>query len=380
MSVTFNPISLDDLTTAQVNGTGVFDVLMKASREHLEQEFRQGRLKGNEYAQVYLASTQSVLSTALQFVLSREAQNLDFQIKAKEVELQGQRLALLEQEVATATARLANIAKEGALLEAQAGKTQADTQVASQQRLNLIDELLTTAKQRDRLAQEIANLASEKSRVEAQTSQITAETANVAKQGLVLDKQALEITSRTALVDQQKTNLTAEALNIPKAGAKLDSDTALVTQQRLNLISEELGIDARTELVTQQKANAVIEGTVLTAQECKLRAEYDLILNSKAKGEAEILLLNQKKLTEAAQISAASVDTDSVIGRQKALYSAQAAGFNRDAEQKAADLLIRSWVARKTSDPDGTVADGTNQLGDSAIGRAVNKLLSGVGA
>jgi hypothetical protein len=71
--------------------------------------------------------------------------------------------------------------------------------------------------------------------------------------------------------------------------------------------------------------------------------------------------------------------TDSVVGRQKALYQAQTDGFTRDAEQKAAKLLVDTWSVRRTTD-EGTVADGTNMLNDATVGRAITKLLDGVGA
>ena len=87
MPATSTPVTLGDLTVATVDGSGVFDVLMKATKAHLEQEFLKGRIKGSEYATVYLGSLQTVLQTALQFTLQKEQQNLDAQIKVKEIEL-----------------------------------------------------------------------------------------------------------------------------------------------------------------------------------------------------------------------------------------------------------------------------------------------------
>ena len=138
-------------------------------------------------------------------------------------------------------------------------------------------------------------------------------------------------------------------------------------------------VNAEIDLVKQQTANAVIEAEVLRAQKCKLDAEFDVLLQSKLKTAAEVTLLGQKTQTEKAQTVAMGVDADSVIGRQKDLYQAQTAGFARDGEQKAAKLMIDSWNVRRTTD-EGTVADATNMLYDAAVGRAVNKLLTGVGA
>lgn len=212
------PITVADLTQATLEGTGVFDVLMRANKAHLEAEFAKGRIKGSEYSTVYLGAVTQVMQTALQFVLAREE------------------------------ARLKN-------------------------------ELL--------------------------------------------EKQAL--------------------------------------------------------LVVQQTANAVLEGAVLVAQECKLRAEFDLTTASILKTNQETALLSQKVATERAQVTALGVDDNSVLGKQKILYQAQTDGFKRDAEQKAAKLMADTWNVRRTTD-EATVADGTNQLNDAAVGRAIGKLLTGIGA
>ena len=219
------PLTVNDLTLATLEGTGVFDVLMRANKAHLESEYQKNRIKGPEYATVYLGSLESVMQTALQFLLNKDKSDLEAQ-----------------------------------LIQAQ----------------------------------------------------------------------------------------------IEKVNAEID-------------------------LVKEQTANAVIEAEVLRAQKCKLDAEFDVLLQSKLKTAAEVTLLGQKTQTEKAQTVALGVDADSVIGRQKGLYQAQTSGFERDAEQKAAKLMIDSWNVRRTTD-EGTVADGTNMLYDPAVGRAVNKLLSGVGA
>jgi hypothetical protein len=133
------------------------------------------------------------------------------------------------------------------------------------------------------------------------------------------------------------------------------------------------------DLLRQQLYNAILQGKVLIAQECELRAQYDLLQAQVLKTNQEKLLLAQKTITEQAQTLSVAVDDNSVIGKQKILYQAQADGFKRDAEQKTAKLLVDSWSVRRTTD-EGTVADGNNQLADSFVGRAVAKMLTGVGA
>jgi hypothetical protein len=309
-------IAVTDLTSATLEGTGVFDVLMRANKAHLEAEFNKNRIKGAEYATVYLGSLTQVMQTALQFLLTKEKTDLEAQLLEKQI-------LLAQKQIDKATAELTQIA--------------AQTELINQQKANLI-----------------------------------AEAANIPKQGLVLDAQKLQIT-------QQTTNLLAESLNIPKQGFLIDANKAQVVQQTENLVSTKLQVEAQTLLINQQKANAVIEGTVLVAQECKLRAEFDLITSNTVKSAQETALLTQKVVTERAQVTAMGVDDNSVVGKQKLLYQAQTDGFKRDAEQKAAKLMIDTWNVRRTTDSDNTSATSTNKLSDVDVGSAVAKMLAGVG-
>lgn len=232
-------IATPDLTEATLDGGGVFDVLMQATKAHLQEEYAKGRIKGSDYSEVYLGALTVVMQQAITFLL-------------------------------------------------------------------------------------------EKDRAAAQTT------------------------------------LILEQVNTERA-------------QQAYLVAQTAGEEASTGLTEEQTRNAVKEGEVLDRQVCKLEAEYDVLMETKAKVLAEAGLLIQKKVTEKAQVTGAGVDVDSVIGRQKELYSAQAAGFQRDAEQKAAKILADTWNVRRTTD-DGVPADNTNMLGDAQIGRAINRLLQGISA
>lgn len=309
-------IAVADLTQATLAGTGVFDVLMRANKAHLDAEFSKNRIKGAEYATVYLGSLTQVMQTALQFLLAREKADLEAQLLQKQI-------LLAQKQIDKATAELTQIA--------------AQTELINQQKTNLIAEAL-----------------------------------NIPKQGDVLVAQKLQIAQQTA-------NLLAESLNIPKQGLLIDANKAQVVQQTENLVSQKLQVEAQTLLVNQQKLNAITENTVLVAQECKLRGEFDLIMGSVLKTAQETALLTQKVITERAQVTALGVDDNSIIGKQKILYQAQTDGFKRDAEQKAAKVLVDTWNVRRTTDSDNTAATSTNKLSDADIGAAVTKMLAGVG-
>lgn len=241
-----NIVPLSDLTQTTLDGSGVFDTLMRSMKAHLEAEYQNGRIKGAEYSTVYLGSLTAVLDASLNFLLQREK-------VALEAELMAQQVLVAQAEVAKANAQV-----------------------------------------------QVALAEVEKARVELEIL------------GLTKDKIPTEI-------------------------------------------------------------------AVLQAQKCKLDAEFDLTKEQTLKAAQETTLLAQKVVTEKSQVSSIGIDADSVVGRQKALYQAQTNGFARDAEQKAAKLLADTWNVRRTTD-EGTVADGVNMLNDATVGRAINKMLQGVGA
>ncbi len=97
------PITLPDLTEAKVDGSGVFDTLMRAMVGHLEQEFKLNRIRGADYAQVYLTALTPVLQNAVVFLLQKdEAANKALLVQAQIELTQAQKdlvLAELEREI-----------------------------------------------------------------------------------------------------------------------------------------------------------------------------------------------------------------------------------------------------------------------------------------
>ena len=244
MADTLKPITLADLTEAKVEGAGAFDTLMRSMVGHLELEFNKGRLRGADYANVYLTSLTPVLQNSVVFLLQKD-----------------------------------EAAGKAALVAAQVELTQ-------------VQILLAEAE----LARELLN----KELIAAQVEKVKAETVNLG---------------------QQLNNLLAE--------------------------------------------------------ECVLKSQFDINKSQNLQVISQTSLVNQKVATEKAQTSGIGIEPTSVIGKQIALYTAQADGFTRDAEQKAAKILIDTWNVRRTTDV-GTVADATNKLNDVNIGRAVEALLGGV--
>lgn len=70
---TITKLTNEDLTTRQVDGTGTFDILMTTAKRHIKDEYDAGRITGNDYVKAYLELTATVLSGAVQFLLSRDS-------------------------------------------------------------------------------------------------------------------------------------------------------------------------------------------------------------------------------------------------------------------------------------------------------------------
>jgi len=92
-------ITIKDLTEGTLTGEGVFDKLMASMKPHLQQEFSQNRIKGPEYAEVYLGGLTNVLNTSMQFLLQKariglEARLLEQQIILAGLEVEKARIAL----------------------------------------------------------------------------------------------------------------------------------------------------------------------------------------------------------------------------------------------------------------------------------------------
>lgn len=84
-------ISLETLTKVQIEGDGVFDKLMSAVDLHINREFKNNRLTGDQYATVYGGSIVAVLAQSVQFALGGDQAKwatIEAQMKARVAEIE----------------------------------------------------------------------------------------------------------------------------------------------------------------------------------------------------------------------------------------------------------------------------------------------------
>lgn len=145
----------------------------------------------------------------------------------------------------------------------------------------------------------------------------------------------------------------------------------------LELIQAQIESEQKNkDLIAAQILKIEKEIEVMDKQICKLDAEFDVLQEQRGKVAQETSLLGQKIATELAQIDGTNVDEVSVLGRQMALHKAQTDGFKRDAEQKAASIMVDTWKTAKAVDA-GVTVEGTN-LHNESIGEVISILKSGL--
>lgn len=179
------------------------------------------------------------------------------------------------------------------------------------------------------------------------------------KLGLDLKLQEAQI-SLTAAQEEQ---IRAEMQKVPLEMAQITAQTNLVIKQ--------------TELADKQLTQADKQLELLDAQVRVQLKQLDLMAEQLEQAKAQTAYYEQRTITEKAQTQAGVAATGSVIGTQITLMNKQADGYDRNAEQQAAQIWANTWNVRRQTDED-TIADSTNRLSDADLGKVMTKLAQGI--
>lgn len=136
-------------------------------------------------------------------------------------------------------------------------------------------------------------------------------------------------------------------------------------------------LQKQLELADKQIAQADKQLELTEAQIQVQLKQLDLMAEQLEQAKAQTAYYEQRTITEKAQTSAGVAATGSVIGTQIALMNKQADGYDRNAEQQAAQILANTWNVRRQTDED-TSANTTNKLDDASVGAVISKLAAGI--
>lgn len=346
---TIGELDVCEITTGDVDGTGIFDSLMRSVNSHLIEQFEKGRITGSDFASVYTAAISATLEQAIK--LASEKQLMPYEIMAKEREILKQDYELNE----LLPNQNLKLEKENLLLDSQ---------------LNVVNYELT--------------------------NKLPAEVVNITKQGLLLDAQTDELAYRVSdILPVEKSNLTytGENLQMQKALAtyelntKLPAEVSNITKQGLLLDAQEDEIAYRlANIIPVEKANLEFTGANLQAENALLVSKLTTETKQQSSIDAQIATTNaqtelyeQKTTTELAQVDGSVILPNSAMYYQNKLIKAQTDAFTTDSIQKSTKLLLDTWNARHVSDFKGNPPDGFNKLHDKNIGEAVTTLMESAG-
>lgn len=419
--------NVDELTEGTLTGKGVFDVLLQTLRLHLDREFNSNRITGTAYATVYSQAITAFLAQAAQYAISKAKLPLELQLLQEQINLtqkqQDQITAAIRQTDYVTDYQLpsevANKAKQTELLAyeltdikpTQKAQIVAETSHVTKQELNTVQQTLNLVSQQaqietetDRILYEITNKVPEEVQLiklnqdqliaqnnkiatdtvvtikqghltDAQTCQVTAQTNQVnAEVALKLPKEVAQITAQTSLLAYDLTDIKPkEAANLTKTGLNIEAQTGQINAVvQTKLPKEVLQIQAQTAQSTAQTSQITYTTSyVLPSQVALTNAQKD-------SADAQTALYTQKIATELAQTTSTPA-AGSVMGVQNALMVKQTENYDRDAEQKAAKLMLETVNVRFTTDSTSVDFDTTNHLSDGDVGVVVKKLVGGIG-
>ena len=154
-----NIVPLNALTQTTLDGSGVFDTLMRSMKAHLEAEYQKGRIKGTEYSTVYLGSLTAVLDASLNFLLQREKVALEAELMAQQILVAQAEVEKARAQVEVAKAEIEKVKLELEIMSLNKEKIPVEIAVLQAQKCKLDAEFDLTKEQTLKAGQEKALLA-----------------------------------------------------------------------------------------------------------------------------------------------------------------------------------------------------------------------------
>ncbi|MGV8863302.1 MAG: hypothetical protein ACOH2T_19310 [Pseudomonas sp.] len=323
-------ITVDDLTTASVSGTGVFDVMMRAVTAQVTEQFEKGRITGADFAKTFLGAMTAVMEFGTSFLINKDRAYLE-NLKIQEEVKASQILRI----TALANLEIARTKIQQSILETAMFKFKAHTNrnEYATSKMELVD-----AYHKVNTSEEQLNLLFEQ--IDAARAQTKETLANGQSIGglLALDKQLKSAQAETA----------GEALDTARAQTK---ETLKGGGAILGLVAiEKLTKEAQRRLVEEQveTARASTWETHVNGTPIEGIAKYEKELK-----QAQSKLVLEQYEAQRGQTRGTLSTGEAVIGlvgAQTRLYEQQIISYKRDAETKGLKMVMDSWIARKTID------------------------------
>lgn len=190
-------ITIDNVTTIELNGTGTFDTITQAFSKRLDEQWSESRLRGTEYASVYLGLMNTAMQQAIAFELGKQeaAAQADLIIAQKDKVLK--ETDLLTKEGLKLDAEIALVTLQYTALERSITKTESEIALIDTQTANAVIQGTILVEER---------------------LKVIAETARINKEilGIIQNTTNAELTATLILRNQEKTEAETELLRVKK--------------------------------------------------------------------------------------------------------------------------------------------------------------------
>jgi len=215
-----NPIkapTIDDITEAIIDGSGAFDIFMKAGTAQLDSQYNKNRIKGAEYAASYIQMMEMMMTQANLFVLKK----FETEIQAKKIPYELEKIKydmLVSANQAVATEQQAKLSEQQRLeLEAN-GEYERMIKNANAENIEnstvLIKKQIESEVAKTKTAYVNIKLAKEKGESDrangiAERNLIKAKAENTENNTALIKKQISDTHAKTLLLNTQITELVA---------------------------------------------------------------------------------------------------------------------------------------------------------------------------
>jgi len=102
-------VNTSTVTDGCVDGSGIYDVFMRAHMDAIHQEYAKQRITGKEYSQVYLGGMQAAMQQGVAFALGKDQAAAQAELARYEILKASYEVALVEKQVCKITAEIALI-------------------------------------------------------------------------------------------------------------------------------------------------------------------------------------------------------------------------------------------------------------------------------
>ena len=362
-------VAITDVTEDCLDGNGAFDKFMSAMDKHLEREYKQNRITGSQYAEVYVTMAQQAMGQSVSFALQKDQarwQAIQAQMQARIAEVQATQ-ALIELEKTKLETVQAQFQMN--LTAAQFGLTKMQTATEEANHDSVTADVAIKHFQRN--FQMPADLSiSEYERNSIMPSTVAMNNVQVDR---ILPAQASVIEFQNTVLQP----LEAQLQEIQRD--RILPVTADIEEFRRDyILPVELGQQqhilnfrqpAETNLITEQRESQ--RAQTLDTRADGLTAVSGTLGKQKELLDRQISLTGEQIESERAKTLDTRTDGATVegsVGKQKDLYDQQIDSFIKDAAHKTAKMYLDGWITQKTLDEGLTApAQLTNTNVDSVL-------------